>query len=292
MYHGVTREPLPVESWCQLEADRFAEQIAFLRAHYALLPLREVVDRLERGVPLPRSTAVVTFDDGFRNVLTTAHPILERHGVPATVFVVTGVVGSRQPAWPDLLLHAFGSTTRQAVVFDGAEWSLDGSAERLAGCRAVSARLKTLDDTRRRAACDALMATLAPPPVAADSPLAALDWPEIARLARAGVDVGSHTRSHPILSRCSEAVQEDELRSSRDAIRDRLGRCDLLAYPNGTFADFTPRTQAIAARLGYRCALTAEPGLNRVAVDRFALRRVPVGGRIALAAFERLMLDV
>ena len=82
MYHGVTAEPLPVENWCQLDVEEFARQIEFLAASYTLMPLREVVDRLERGAPLPKFPAVLTFDDGFRNVLTTAYPVLEKYWAP------------------------------------------------------------------------------------------------------------------------------------------------------------------------------------------------------------------
>jgi peptidoglycan/xylan/chitin deacetylase (PgdA/CDA1 family) len=290
MYHGVTGDPLPVENWCQIAAARFAEQLELLAAHYTLLSLREVVDRLERRAPLPRATAVLTFDDGFRNVFTTAHPLLAKHAAPATVFLVTGALGTRQPAWPDRLFHAFTTTQARHVDCDGTRWELRGPSASAAVYREVVARLKDVDDARRHAALTELTTALAVPPVPADSPLATLDWPEIERLAQAGVDFGSHTRTHPMLARCSEAVQEEELRSSRDAIRERLGRCDLLAYPNGRSTDFTARTQAIAARLGYRCGLTAEPGLNRPHADVFALRRVPVGSRTTLTEFERLML--
>src|SRR5262249_60690614 len=106
MSHGVTASPLPAENWCQLDASEFARQVEYLARHYTLLPLSEVIDRLAQDRPLPRSPAVLTFDDGFRNVLTTALPVLQRHPAPATVFLVTGLMGTRQPAWPHRLFHA------------------------------------------------------------------------------------------------------------------------------------------------------------------------------------------
>src|SRR5262249_22556126 len=101
MYHGVTAEPLPAFHWCQLPAPGSAEQIEFLAREYRILPVREVVRRLAYGQPLPDRAVALTFDDGFRNVLTTAFPVLERYQAPATVFLVTGLVGTNQPAWPD-----------------------------------------------------------------------------------------------------------------------------------------------------------------------------------------------
>src|SRR5437016_1514259 len=83
MYHGVTAEPLPVFNWCQLHAAEFEKQVGLLSCEYQVLPLTEVVDRLGRRAPLPDRTACLTFDDGFRNVFTTAYPILKRYQVPA-----------------------------------------------------------------------------------------------------------------------------------------------------------------------------------------------------------------
>src|SRR5262249_34033637 len=115
MYHGVTAEPLPVFNWCQLAAAEFARQAALLAQEYHVLPLSAVIDRLARRAPLPERAACITFDDGFRNVLTTACPILRRHQLPATVFLVTGAMGTGQPAWTDRLFHALLTTPRDEV---------------------------------------------------------------------------------------------------------------------------------------------------------------------------------
>src|ERR1700730_7647649 len=78
-YHGLVREPLSVFNWCQLSVDEFGKQIEFLSRECVVLPLDEIVDRLSRRAPLPRATACVTFDDGFRRVRTLASPILEHY---------------------------------------------------------------------------------------------------------------------------------------------------------------------------------------------------------------------
>jgi len=291
MYHGVVAERLPVENWCHLDVGQFAAHLAFLSAHYTILPLKEAVERLRDEKPLPRAPVALTFDDGFRSVLTTALPVLEKHGAPATVFLVTGGIGSRQPAWPDRLFHALVTTRRNHVELGKFSWELRNEEQRAGAYRSLVGVLKNLDLADKDAALAELLAALGASPVPAESPLAILDWREIDQLARTGlIDFGSHTCTHPILSRCSEAVQEEELRASRDVLRERLGRCDLFAYPNGTRADFTSATMALVARLGYQCALSTEPGLNRRGEDVFALRRVNVGAGTDASQFERLML--
>lgn len=294
MYHGVAAWPLPVFNWCQLALADFEQQIRLLAGQYTILPLREVIARMENGTPLPRHTAVLTFDDGFRNVLTAAAPVLERYQAPATVFLVTSFIGTGQPAWPERLYHAVATTAKDAVTLDDQQRSLATPEQRGAAYRALAARLKALPVERKDAALADLHSQLGvPAEVPADSPLATLDWPEIEQLQRTGlVDFGAHTHTHPILSRCTLEMQYEELRQSRDILRERLGQYDLFAYPNGTRADYTADTQRMLVELDYTCGLGTEPGLNGPKSDRYALRRVNVGADTTLESFELHMLGL
>jgi peptidoglycan/xylan/chitin deacetylase (PgdA/CDA1 family) len=79
---------------------RFERQMDWLAAHYDVVPLHELVDRLTRGASL-RSLAAVTFDDGYTGVFEHAIPVLDALGIPATVFVVADAAGSNAPFWWD-----------------------------------------------------------------------------------------------------------------------------------------------------------------------------------------------
>jgi peptidoglycan/xylan/chitin deacetylase (PgdA/CDA1 family) len=287
MYHGVTDQVLPVPSWCQLPAAAFGEQIEYLARHYTLLPLREIVDRMERRLPLPSRPAAVTFDDGFRNVLSTALPVLQRHQVPATVFLVTGLVGTRQPAWPDRLFLTVADYPDQRLEWQGRTWELRNPLDRLNAYRDLASQLKRLPGVQKEEELRQLTEHLGGyPMVTGDSPLATLDWDEVDQLAHTGlIDFGSHTHTHPILSRCTAATQEAELRTSRDLLRERLGRADLFAYPNGGADDFTPETRQLLSDLGYRAAVSTISGLNTLNTDPYGLRRVAVGHDTTLSQF-------
>jgi peptidoglycan/xylan/chitin deacetylase (PgdA/CDA1 family) len=81
-----------------------------------------------------------------------------------------------------------------------------------------------------------------------------LGWDELAMLAGAGWEVGSHTRSHPRLTRIDDAGLEDELRGSRESCERRLSLpCRTLAYPYG---DHDRRVVAAARAAGYEAACT------------------------------------
>jgi peptidoglycan/xylan/chitin deacetylase (PgdA/CDA1 family) len=292
MYHGVTAVPLPADNWCQLDAAEFARQVEYLARHYTLLPLREIVERLRERRPLPRRPAALTFDDGFRNVFTTALPVLRRCQAPAMVFLVTSLVGTRQPAWPDRLFHTVVHCPQERIDWGGTSWDLATPAARAAAYRGLAARLKLLPGPQREAALGCLLQQLGGcRAVEADSPLATLAWEEIEEMRRSGlIEFGSHTHTHPILSRCDRQTQHDELRTSRDVLRERLGRADLFAYPNGGRDDFTPQTRQLLVELGYRAAVSTVPGLNGGRADLYALRRVPVGSDSTVSQFARNLL--
>jgi peptidoglycan/xylan/chitin deacetylase (PgdA/CDA1 family) len=293
MYHGVTCEPLTVPNWCQLAVDEFERQMEFLSAEYQVLPLREVIGRLEGGRVLPDHTACITFDDGFRNVSTTAFPVLRRLGLAATVFLVTESLETAQPAWPDRLFFNLASTPRTTIDYGGREFPLQECRQRFQAYGAIAGDLKKVDNAVREDRMADLIDRLGKHEVPRNSAFAPMRWDEVEGLSASGiVDFGSHTHTHPILSRCPVSRQVEELRRSRDILRDHLGRADLFAYPNGTSEDFTPDTKRILEDLGYRCGLATISGLNHPRSDRFEWHRVNIGADVSAIEFELLLLGL
>lgn len=95
-YHGVTARPTrrPDDpKGLHVNRDRFAAHLAFLERHYNLISLSDYLSARESGRQLPNYSAVLTFDDGFRNFLTVAVPLLTARKIPATVFLITDNAG-------------------------------------------------------------------------------------------------------------------------------------------------------------------------------------------------------
>jgi peptidoglycan/xylan/chitin deacetylase (PgdA/CDA1 family) len=278
MYHGINASPTSVPNWCQLDSGQFHQQIEFLTTECRILPLREVVDRVVQRKPLPDHSVCLTFDDGFRNIFTTAFPALRQYEAPASVFLVTSVVGTRQPAWPDLLFDAVARTSHEGITFKDKFLPLVTAQERFRAVGFLGNSLKAMENKERESQFDRLRSQLGGTDVASDSPQSTLNWDEIEKLATSGlIEFGSHTHTHPILSRCNPDRQLEELRTSRDILRYRLGRADLFAYPNGRRTDFTATTKRVLKELQYTCAVTTISGTNQIGCDPFELRRINVG---------------
>lgn len=286
MYHGVTPEPLPVRNWCQVPAAEFERQTAWLAAHYRVRPLFEVVEMLERGEDLADFTACITFDDGFRNVATTAFPLLEKHRLPATVFVVTGCAESGEPPWAERFYHAVTATDAPSFTFGGAVRPLATPRERADAFADVVEDLKRLAPDARAGEVARIEHELlgGAATIGRDAPVAPMTWEDIARLAASGlVRFGAHGHTHALLPQCTAEKQREEIEVSRDLLRDKVGYADLFAYPNGSYDG---RTKERVRRAGFRAAVTVEEGLNTRQADLFELKRVAVGEGMSMEQFE------
>ncbi len=97
-YHGVTKSSTPLQhdpKGLHVNHERFAKQLAYLRKRYNIVPLDEYLAAAAAHRKLPNYSLVVTFDDGFRNFLTAAAPLLAENNIPATVFLITDHTGSQ-----------------------------------------------------------------------------------------------------------------------------------------------------------------------------------------------------
>jgi peptidoglycan/xylan/chitin deacetylase (PgdA/CDA1 family) len=270
-YHRVNDENDPF--FPSLPTEVFERHMAFVARAYVVLPLEELVARMSRNA-VPRNALAVTLDDGYRDNLTHAAPVLSRYGLSATVFLATGFIGTGEVPWFDRVALAF--KTARASAFRapwGATVRLESRAARLAALADVLAHLKGQPDEDMRRAVDGLLETLH---VGDESGFKGwmLDWDDVHALGGLGLGIGAHTVSHPILSRVSSERAWAEIDGSRAMIAAAYGRAPrAFAYPNGKRADYTPAVADLVRRAGFTCAVATRFGVNTAATPRYDLRR-------------------
>jgi peptidoglycan/xylan/chitin deacetylase (PgdA/CDA1 family) len=302
-YHGVKPVTEPAQHWLLLREDVFAAQMAYVAAHYECVPLDEALARLASGT-LRRPTAAVTFDDGYANNATVALPILARLGIPATIYLTTGLLGTDALLWTVALEHAFVTATAQAVDLgasgvppaqrsapDDGPVLLTGDAERRALARRVAGRLKDLPAGTRRAVTARLEERLGAPPHGEPGPFRLMSWDDVRAVAVRGlVTFAAHTAHHEIVSRLDDGELDAEIRGSLEAVTaalpDARHRSATFAYPNGRPEDFDARATRLLSALGLAGAVSTLDGLNDRATDRWALRRLVVGPDTSFDAFR------
>lgn len=288
MYHGIEPEPARPPCWHVLDVVNFRRQLRYLSRHFTVLPLEEAIERLYAGT-LPRRAAALTFDDGTCNLLTHAAPVLREFGLPAAVFLTTGVMGTDQLLWPDRLWIAFARTDEPEVDLDLlglGSCSLRGPAARGDAYALAVEQLKNLPDGKRLTLLEQLIDALGAD-VDATGPFRMLSWEEAHALtATADVALYPHTVTHPILSRCPNAKVDQEITGSCDAVqRHTAVTPTVFAYPNGRAQDFDDRAKAALRRCGVRWALATTSGIADRSSDPFALPRIGIGCDLPFSAF-------
>jgi peptidoglycan/xylan/chitin deacetylase (PgdA/CDA1 family) len=296
-YHGVlpdgTGHPYLARNF--VERSAFETQMSFLASAFRCLPLSEVVAALARGRALPERVAVVTFDDGYRNNLTEAGPILKRHRIPATIFLATGHIGGGVwMIWPERVAWALYNARTDRIEIDlaGGRWAQDllREEDREHASRDLLKRLKRLPPGKYEPAVARLEELCAAASMPDPARYAFLDWDEVTRMDGDGTfEFGSHTVGHVILGPADPHRRRAEVFESK-AVLDAVLRqpCRLFAYPNGEARDFDEVDRLNLMEAGYSCALSQIGGLNDGDTPRFALRRLNVGRAHAGPIFEAL----
>lgn len=251
-------------------AAEFDRQMAWIAANTDVVSEADVIERLDANRPFGRPSCLVTFDDGYADNFEIALPILRRHRIPAIFFVTTGFVRDRAVGWWDLVAYLVKHSTRERISIGGLELSLGDRAaaiDRLIRSRKNEGRELSVDELSR--ACGV------PLPATEVQGREVMTWEQIRECARAGISIGSHTHSHPVLAQLSAEQQRAELARSKQLLEAELGaRVRSVAYPFGGPHHYGPETVAAAGACGYELAFSFHGGFNRSGnMERHALRR-------------------
>jgi peptidoglycan/xylan/chitin deacetylase (PgdA/CDA1 family) len=291
MYHGVLPQltaPAALGSLFVSTA-AFARQLMYLRKYFHVMALADLAEILSSGGVVPDRSAVVTIDDGYRNTIAAALPVLEAMRVPATVFVPAALAGGPGILWFDgLRLLVCWSLERRTVVDVGSGVILDG--RRSIGAEAIFLEASAAIHALPSAAGVEVKATVHARCAEAGlterhSEFHLAGWDEWRRAIRQGLlHVGSHALAHGDLTQMTGEEQVQDLTASRQRIEQELGtRCLSLAYPYGHVNAHVVRSAACA---GYTCAVTTEPGLSGARHPPLLLHRTMAGDKGSQAIFE------
>lgn len=265
-------------------------QLRALRRLARVVPLDQALRDLAEGRPLPPRAVAITFDDGYRDTLTIAAPILARLELPATTFLVPGILSGEVNPWWERLGWALETGRAEVIDFEGQRLALRDAAMRRRAFRSVAEQLKRRDRHRREEATDQLVETLSPTGTYHPGELFC-DWDGARALTRTGMAIGSHSMYHAILSKEPGEAQHADLLDSRKLLEAELGApIDLFAYPNGAPADYDLTTIAAAGAAGYTHAVTTQDGWNRPSTPPYEIRRFvmyPERGVSGFAALAR-----
>ena len=257
MYHRVT-EGGRAQGAASVSSQHFAEQLVFLRRNFDLVPLEELLLRLQER-KLARQYVVLTFDDGYNDNYAVAGPILARFDAPASVFVTTGYLDQRREYWWDelhrLVMEAPENPPEWRFDAGGKEFSFPGSRPRAEARESLHALLVTSTAEDRERALDQL-AQLTGASRIIRPEYRPMTSEECRLFDRGGlIRLGAHTVNHLWLAAHPIQVQEAELRNAKAALESVLGRkVDSFAYPYGKRDAVGAETLRLVREAGYSLA--------------------------------------
>jgi len=303
-YHGIIpADYKPVDAAFDgnlISAEMLRRQIRLLKGEYKIVAPDDVLGFFRSGEELPSRSVLLTCDDGLLNCLTDMLPVLREENVKC-LFFVTGASARelRTMLWYEELFLIFlrapsGPIRAPSQKFLIAD-KLEGRKQRRAVWSDCVRRLSQLDFQSR----DSVIRELRVQFGQSEKPVVDLEnsvmcrrygfmtRDELLELQSAGMTIGAHTLSHPILSRQEPERAYEEILQSRAVLESALGtEVWAFAYPFGDPESIKPQISNFAEKAGYRTALLNYGGGLGRKLPAYALPRIHVTSTMTLGEFE------
>ena len=261
--------------------DGFEWQMNYIKKHFDPVSFADVEAFIAGEAKWPERPIVVTFDDGFDDNYHIAYPILKKLCVPATMFVCTDYIGSSETFWFDRVIYLFKKTT--ATHYDlGQNEGPSPIAVTAIGkyeqARKLVKYFRTVKNDIRLRFLKKLEEQLGDKIPDSDCLSQTMNWDMVVELAASGIEIGSHSCSHPNLTQLDSATLLLELTKSRAAIAEKIGvPPQVIAYPAGDAKNFNEEVVAATKRAGYSIAASYVSGVNPIqTLNQHSLLRLHV----------------
>lgn len=267
-------------SFPSLNPHVFETQMIYLKKYFQIISMDEYINLGVQLMSKYNSSrfAIITFDDGYRDSYKNAFPILRSHGIPATIFLTTGFIGSGQLFWWDIIRYMVWNTKIKCFKNDIKSYNLSLNLEKTHLIAQLEYMLKCIPESKKnKIICDLIDYFNVELPNDLGKELI-LSWDEVKEMNENGIDFGSHTVSHPILSNISITDAIYEINQSKRDIEQKIGMpVNSFSYPNGQPLDFNPSIIKLVKKSGYKCALTTKQKSVSLEEEKFELPRLSSG---------------
>lgn len=290
IFHRVLPQPDPIFPH-EVDALQFEQLMGWVKGLFNVLPLDEALRMLKTGT-LPARAAAITFDDGYEDNFSVALPILQRHGLTSTFFIATGFLdGGRM--WNDTVIESIracpfevldltvlGLGSHAIANFEQKRMAIDGIIHQI--------KYMPVDQRTELTQRLAEVAQVNPP----DNLM--MTSAHVRDMRRAGMQIGAHTISHPILAKLTDDQARHEVMGSKLFLERLLGeRVSLFAYPNGKPGeDYNPQNVEVVRSLGFDAAVSTQWGASRSGDDIFQIRRFTPWDRTRLRFGARMVANL
>lgn len=291
-YHSVVSDDTPLDPRANIAvtASQFELQLRELTACFTPVSAEQVMAAFDGGQPLPPRALLVTFDDGYRNNLELAAPLLLKYGVPAFFFITTGLVGTRNLLWTQEIVErviAWPATQFVNNPFGITDLPRE-ELRRIEIGRSLAESCKRISTEHRQELLESMrIFDLAIKESWQRELYDFMTWGEVRQLKKLGFEVGAHTVTHPILTSLTQQALCDELAIAKEQIERELGtHCNTIAYPNGGEQDVSAAIFKTAGEAGYLLGFTLGGRVTSEFYNPLAIPRTCITRDISFPRFQ------
>lgn len=254
MYHRI----LDIPAVRGISPELFEQQLRYISTHFRVVSVHTLLTEMQ-SKRLQPNTLALTFDDGHYDFYENAWPLLKKYKLPATLYITTGFVDGQIWLWPDLIKYLLLNSREKNLSLPPVG-RLELNPDTINPCWSdIGDYCLTLGVSERNQfiaqLADACGVDIPSQPI---KPFSAVTWAQLRSMHEEGLDIASHTYSHPLLSKLGETDLNYELQHSSDMLHKHLGiKATGICYPNGRPEDINIDVIRAAQATGYSYGLLA-----------------------------------
>lgn len=281
----------------KIDNESFEWQLNIISRYFEVLSLGEIFELKQSGKKIPNRTVVLTIDDGYKDFYLYGFPILKKMGMKATFFVTVNFINQKSWLWPDRIKYALYNTNVQKVNFhfNNQLFHLDlcGNRSKFNSWNQLSNYCITIKNDEKWKLINSLDQELGVN-IPKDIPEEYLPvtWQELKLMNENGIEIGSHTMNHPILSKINHDELYNEIYNSKIEIESNLNsRVFSFCYPNSAPGDINDTVIKYVKSAGYRGAVFGGlPGSHDIfQIPRIGINRIKTEFLLKLSGMDYLI---
>lgn len=285
LYHRVC--DLKVDPWrLATKPEQFELQMKYIKENYNILRFEDDWSNVKQ------KSIVITFDDGYIDNYQYAIPILDKYNIPATFFICTDNIGTKDLFWWDELTTILFNprVNGMELNYNNKKYKLNGQTEKKKVCMEIRNLLIDMDDEKRRSDLKYIHNILSKVNFDVESNRS-MNIHEIREISKNhNITIGAHTKSHTRLAGLDYEQQYIEINESKIILQNMIGtEVNVFSYPFGEEKDFTKKTIEIVKKSGFKKAAMVANGLYENSKGDFLINRNTIKGGINIDLFERLI---
>lgn len=284
-YHKVSDEPELLDP-LKVSVSCFEKQIKYLKNNYTLISGDQLADCILINKPLPENSCLITFDDGWGDNYTNALPILKKNNVPAIIFIATDFIGTKQTFWYERIQNLLGNLPinipdnfHENILQQFPGYisdkiiSISKSPEKRHRLAIINELIEELKKYTQLQIEELIydLSEILHVSITKETVPTMLTWEQVSAMSKSNITIGSHTKSHVILTQTNYDHAMSELVDSKDIIEKKIGNTVYyFCYPNGNYSTLIVK---YVQKAGYVAAFTCLNGLNTSLERPFEIKR-------------------